>query len=247
VHFGHLSMVGAFRRIVTMLALGPFRRSVQRSLILLAATFGLLQAAASAQTPPASSQSEHQSDPQSQPQTSSNSAPSIAGAARDAKAQKTARAKKVFTDEDMEAIAGPLPRLKMDGAENADDVVAAIAKYKADHTPEQTEAAVHIWYDRYDAMLAAAIQQNLDVTTLRNANYSNGYELCQQSQDYQQCNSRQMAEQRGARNDQVEMAKNSNLEVRVQHAFMKVRNGLQMNGLRYDWFKIRTTNGIDTF
>jgi len=207
---------------------------------------GLLHAAA-AQNAPAASSSDTQAQPQSQPQTSSSSAPSIAGAARDAKAQKTARAKKVFTDEDMEAIAGPLPRLKMDGAENADDVVAAIAKYKADHTPEQTEAAVHIWYDRYDGMLAAAIQENLDVTVLRNANYSNGYELCQQSQDYQQCNSRQMAELRGARNDQVEMAKNSNLEVRVQHAFMKVRNGLQMNGLRYDWFKIRTTNGIDTF
>jgi len=147
----------------------------------------------------------------------------------------------------MEATAGPLPRLKMDGAENADDVMTAIATYKSSHTPEQTESAVHIWYDRYDQMLAAAIQQNLDVKVLRDANYSNGYELCQQSQDYQQCQNRQMAELRGARNDQLEMAKNTNLEVRIQHAFMKVRNGLMQNGLRYDWFKVRTTNGIDTF
>ena len=181
------------------------------------------------------------------PQSSATSDASIAAAARDAKAQKAARAKKVFTDEDMEATAGPLPRLKMDGPENADEVVAAIAKYKADHTPEQTENAVHIWYDRYDDMLAGAINTNIDVTVLRQTNYSNGYELCQQSQDYQQCNNRQMAELRGARNDQVEMTKNNNLEVRIQHAFMKVRNGLMMNGLRYDWFKIRTTNGIDQF
>jgi len=35
--------------------------------------------------------------------------------------------------------------------------------------------------------------------------------------------------------------------VRIQHSFSKVRNGLQMNNLRYDWFKIRTTNNIDQF
>lgn len=195
----------------------------------------------------AAAQNQPTSAPAPPPPSSTGSDASIAAAARDAKAQKTGKAKKVFTDEDMEATAGPLPRLKMDGPENADEVVAAIAKYKTDHTPEQTENAVHIWYDRYDQMLAAAIQTNLDVTVLRQTNYSNGYELCQQSQDYQQCNNRQMAEARGARNDQVEMTKNNNLEVRIQHAFMKVRNGLQMNGLRYEWFKIRTTNGIDLF
>ena len=56
-----------------------------------------------------------------------------------------------------------------------------------------------------------------------------------------------MAEQRGARNDQRELAKNNNLAVRIQHSFMKVRNGLQMQNLSYPWFKIRTTNNIDEF
>jgi hypothetical protein len=172
---------------------------------------------------------------------------SIAAAARSAKAQKSARAKKVITDEDMEAFAGPLPRLKMDGPENADEVVSAIAQYKQTHTPEQTERVIQIWYDRYDEMLAAAIQENIDLQTLRNANMSNGYEICQASQDYQKCQSRQMAEFRGARSDQNVMMKNNNLEVRIQHAFMKVRNGLCVNNLYYDWFKIRTTNNIDTF
>jgi hypothetical protein len=172
---------------------------------------------------------------------------SIAAAAREAKAQKAAHAKKVFTDEDMEAAAGPLPKLRMEGAENGDEVVAAIAKYKLSHTPEQTEQAVRIWYDRYDEMLAGAIQENLDIRTLREANQSNGYELCQQSQDYQKCQSRQMAEMRGARNDQQQATKNGQLEVRIQHVFGKVRAGLMQNNLRYDWFKIRTTNGIDVF
>lgn len=186
------------------------------------------------------------SQPQSAP-PSSDAAPSLADAVRGSKAQKSVHARKVFTDEDMEATAGPLPRLKMDGAENADDVVKAITLYKATHTPEQTEQAVHIWYDRYDEMLAAAIQDNQDTMVLRNANSSNGYELCQESGDYQQCRNRQMAEARGARSDQAQMAKNNQLEVRIQHAFMKVRNGLAMNNLHYEWFKIRTTNGIDVF
>src|ERR1039458_9604994 len=46
----------------------------------------------------------------------------LAAAARSTK-EKAAHVKKVVTDEDMEATAGPLPRLKMDGAENADDVM----------------------------------------------------------------------------------------------------------------------------
>src|SRR5579862_5261714 len=158
-------------------------------------------------------------------QSSADTDSPLAAAARDAKSKK-ARSKKVFTDDDMETTAGPLPRLKMEGAENADEIVVAISKYKTTHTPEQTEQAVHIWYDRYDQLLAAAIQEN---------------------QDNEQCRSRQMAEMRGAQSDQTQVTKNNSLEVRIQHSFMKVRNGLQANSLHYDWFKIRTTNNIDQF
>jgi hypothetical protein len=197
-------------------------------------------AAAMVMMPPAVAQSVSTSQ-------SADSGNSIAAAARQAKAQKNARAKKVFTDEDMEATAGPLPRLKMDGSENADDVVAAISAYRLTHTPEEIEHAVHIWYDRYDQMLAAAIQANQDVRAIRQANMSNGEDLCQQNQDYEQCQARRMVEYRGQRDDAVEIAKNTALETRIQHAFSKVRIGLIKNNLRYDWFKIRTTNGIDLY
>ncbi len=185
--------------------------------------------------------------PACQPTVSGNPDGSIAAAAKQSKVQKPARAKKVFTDEDMEVSAGPLPRLRMDGPENRDQIVAAITAYKTGHTPDQIERAVHVWYDRYDEMLAAAIEENQNMQVLRSANMSNGYELCQESGDYEHCQKRQMAEQRGARSDQVQMMKNNQLEVRIQHAFMKVRNGLAQNNLRYEWFKIRTTNGIDSF
>lgn len=171
---------------------------------------------------------------------------SVATAARSSKNQK-AHAKKVFSDEDMEAWSGPLPRLKMEGTENSDEVIAAINTYRAKHTPEQTKRVVRIWYERYDEILAAAIQNNIETRVLRDANTSNGYELCMESRDYQQCNNRQMAEQRGARNDQIQIAKNFNVESRIQQAFMRIRNALMMSNLRYDWFKVRTTNGVDRF
>lgn len=215
----------------------PFRGYLHRLLLLLISA-PLAQAVAQSAAP----------NPQAQPeQPQKNPDTSIAAAARNSKNAKAARAKKVFTDEDMEASAGPLPRLKMDGAENSDEVVAALAKYKTTHTAEQTEQAVRIWYDRYDQMLAAAIQSNLDLKTIRQANLTNVEDLCQESQDYQQCQSRRMTEYRGQRDDQVEIANNVALEVRIQHAFNNVRIGLARNNLRYDWFKVRTTNGIDRY
>jgi len=214
--------------------------SVLLAVVLAFSAIGFAQVAPSSSSPAA----------QSADQTSSDTGSSLAAAARKAKAQNPTHAKKVFTDEDMELQAGPLPRLKMDGAENADDVTAAIAKYKLSHTPQETEDVVRAWYDRYDSELAAAIQANLDTTSLRAANINNGYELCQQNQDYedyQHCRNRQMAEQRGAQHDRTEISNNTNVVVRIQHSFMKIRVGLTQNGLRYDWFKVRTTNNIDRF
>src|SRR5215469_13451706 len=69
--------------------------------------------------------------PQQTPQTSTDTTTSLADVVRNSKAQKNAHAKKVLTDEDMEISAGPLPRLRMDGAENAGEVIAAITAYKA--------------------------------------------------------------------------------------------------------------------
>jgi hypothetical protein len=178
----------------------------------------------------------------SPPEQSSAPASPLAAAASSAKAQKTGHAKKVFTDDDMEANAGPLPRMKMDGPENGDEIVAAITKYKETHTPEQTEQAIRTWYDRYDEMLVATIQENRDMATIGSVNLSNGNELCQQSQDYEHCQSRQMADQRGSRTDQTQMIKNNALMMRIQRVFQKVRGALMMNNLHYSWFRIQSNS-----
>src|ERR1022692_3214328 len=70
-------------------------------------------------------------------QSNADTGSPLDAAARGAKTQK-AHAKKVFTDEDMEVTAGPLPRLKMDGAENADDVFrqALSLGERCEHAPQ---------------------------------------------------------------------------------------------------------------
>jgi len=161
--------------------------------------------------------------------------------------KNAAQGKKVITEDDMNAAANQLPRIRMEGAENADEIIAAIVDYKASHTPEQTEEVVQAWYERYDHDLAAAIQQNQTVNTLREENASNGNEMCREGGDWQRCESRRRAEYIGVRHDQYTLKRNTELEVRIQHVFMKVRVGISRYNLRYQWFKIRTTNGIDTF
>jgi len=135
----------------------------------------------------------------------------------------------------------------MDGTENSDEIIAAILTYRKNHAAKETESVIRAWFERYDEMLAPAIHNRTETRNLRAANTSNGYELCLESQDYEHCHNRQMAEQRGARHDQVQMADDLNIESRIQQAFMRIRNALCVNNLRYDWFKVRTTNGVDRF
>jgi hypothetical protein len=179
------------------------------------------------------------------PQTSNSDKP-VAAAVRDSKAQKNSHAKKVFTDDDMDANPSPLPRLKMDGVDNTDQIITEIGNYRKTHTPEQTEQVLRDWYDEYDSQLRAAIEDNQSRSTLMQENQRNGYELCQQGGDYEQCAKRQMSEAVGARNDQTTMARNNALIHRLQQAFMKIRNSLYPFNLHYAWFKIRTTNNIDS-
>ncbi len=171
----------------------------------------------------------------------------LGNVARSSKKQTSAQSKKVITEDDMNAIANALPRIRTEGAENADEIIAAIGQYKASHTPDETEEAVQAWFERYDQDLAAAIQQNQVVTSLREENFSNGNELCREAGDYQACEKRRRAEYIGQRHDQYTIRTNMAMEVRIQHVFMKVRSGIGRYNLHYDWFKIRTTNGIDTY
>src|SRR5215472_10464219 len=99
-----------------MQALGQWRKSKRAILGIVTACFALsLQGVAQNESCSASQDPPPSIDP----------APSLAAAARDARAQKSVHSKKVFTDEDVEATDGPLPRLQTDGPENSGEVIAA--------------------------------------------------------------------------------------------------------------------------
>jgi hypothetical protein len=175
------------------------------------------------------------------------SAQSVAAAAQEAKARKTAKATKVFSDDDMDLRKSPLPRLNLDGDDNSDDVLDAILKYRQAHKPEENEQAVHDWYDEFDTLLGAAIHDTVDSRSLRQSNVTNGYELCQLGGDYERCEKRRQAEARGARLDAAHMQQDGQRISRIQQAFIKIRNGLERNQLHYSWFKVRNANGVGNF
>jgi hypothetical protein len=179
--------------------------------------------------------------------TSTGTEQSLAAAAQTSKKHNISQSRKVITEDDMDALRNALPQITMDGPENSDEISSAIIRYRQDHSASETEAAVRAWYDKYDEDLAAAIQQSLVVNSLREENASNGYELCRESGDYQMCEKRRRAEYIGVRHDQATLVKNNALEVRIQHVFMRVRSDIMRSNLRYPWFKIRTTNGIDRY
>ena len=56
-----------------------------------------------------------------------------------------------------------------------------------------------------------------------------------------------MSEAVGARNNRTTIARNDAVIHRLQQAFMKIRNSQFPLNQHYAWFRIRTTNNIDTY
>ncbi len=52
------------------------------------------------------------------------------------------------------------PALSLDGDDNTDEIIQAMGEYKSKHSKEDTEEAVHDWFDRYDSILASSARQN---------------------------------------------------------------------------------------
>jgi hypothetical protein len=172
---------------------------------------------------------------------------SLAEIAKQAQKNKSAHAKKLITEDELDAMKGPIPRISMEGADNADEIVAAIGAYQAKHTKEETEQVVHDWYDNYDTMLGTAIHDSLESKDRRDSTLFTGFQLCQQSDDYQKCELKRQAEMRGARHDQLVMRDDGMVMGRIQQCFMKIRNGITQYGLAYPWFKVRNGNGNGSF
>jgi hypothetical protein len=171
----------------------------------------------------------------------------LAAAAQAAKTSRAGKAKKVFTDEDMEVRKGPFARLNLQGPDNGDQILESMVDYRKKHSAEESATAIREWYNEHDAILAAAIEEGQQLKNLRNANMSNGYEMCQEGGDYERCEKRRRSEVRGAMYDRNKILEDGLLTARLQQTFMRIRNGLNTRGGNYPWFKIRNANGVGNF
>ena len=209
-------------------------RNVPSLLVLLLLTASLFT---QAQQEPSSS---------SQDSGSAKSLAEIAKKSKDAKA-KDSHARKVITDDDLSSLHGPLPSLDLSDNDNSDEIVEAIGAYRKTHTAEETEQAVHQWYDEYDSTLLTAIRESNRTRDRRNDTIYNGYWGCQDSPNYQTCIVRRRAETRGLHDDQSSMRSDGVTVGHIQQAFQRIRSGIMRYGLHYEWFKVRNANGIGSF
>ena len=169
----------------------------------------------------------------------------------------TLKAKRVFTDDDP-IRKSPIPAIVLEGQDNTEDILAAIHEYRAKHTPEETENAVHDWFDEQAEVLSAAIdaiarqrkynQLSMEAAQDRNSYaYNRGFDG-----DYVKYNERLTSERWSQRVEARSAQENLQVISRIQQSLMKVRVDVicrpnRTSPAAYDWFRIRTANGIGTY
>jgi hypothetical protein len=168
---------------------------------------------------------------------------SLAEIAREAKQQKKEQAK-IVLNEDSPGTAKPLiPDVFPGGLDNTDDILKAIEDYRASHNGKETEEVIHIWFDKHDAMLVNAIDENKRIEE-RDRDRQMGYlpsdVQYRSPEEYQEA---RRVEIISRREDYKRKQENGLLSARIQQTFTKVRSALVAKGMKYEWFKIRCGNG----
>jgi hypothetical protein len=170
------------------------------------------------------------------PSASADPSVSVAAAARSSK-KPAVHAKKIIDDDDLALHQGPIPRLIIEGSDNTAEIIAAFRRYKQSHTPQQTEQALHDWFDETNDLLTVTQREGSKLRDVREANVNNSNELCQDSGDWQQCQKLSVAEARGARSDRTSMNNDFAVGSRIQQAFRNIYNSLIEMGVDYAWFR----------
>ncbi len=166
--------------------------------------------------------------------------------ARQNRTSKTgAERARVVVDEDSSLnIKSPFPTLAMSGLDNTDEVIKSMEAYRLTHSLQETEAALHGWFDEYDAILERAInEQNMIKDRRISRSAGADYSSLDRTTDYRQMEQRRMAERRADNDDRRRYETDGLACARIQQAFTKVRNYLVSKNIKYEWFKIRFGNG----
>jgi len=169
------------------------------------------------------------------------------------------KAKHVFSDDDMLLCKSPFPSIVLQGTENSLEILTAIHDFRANHSAEETEDVVHEWFDEQSEELSAAIDANvrmrkhnqlrMEAAQDRNA-YPYNYTYDPDSAT--KMNERMTTERWAQRVENRSAQENNEVISRVQQTLMKVRFDVicrpnKIKPAAYDWFKIRTANGVGTY
>ena len=167
---------------------------------------------------------------------------SLAELAAQAKARKTSSAKVYLDDDSFEKSKSVIPDISSGAMDNSADIIQAITDYRQTHTFSETEEVVHAWFDKHDAILAKAIDENRhpDDRLYPDASRYNTRNPREYQAEYE-------ADLRSAREDYQTKREHALLGSKIQQTFSKVRSKLQSEGMTFDWFKIRCANGNCTF
>ena len=179
-----------------------------------------------------------------QGQTVSDQPKSLAEVARDSRKEKKEQAKIVLSDDTPQLHKSAIPDVFYGGIDNIDEILKAIEEYRGSHNLQETEAVVHIWYDKHDALLENAIEENRRIEQ-RDRDRQLGYSVSdahpRSSEEYQEM---QRVELISRREDMKHKQENSLLSARIQQAFGRVRVQMKSKyGMNIEWFKIRCGNG----
>ncbi len=132
----------------------------------------------------------------------------------------------------------------MGGIDNTDEILKAIDAYRSTHNLQETERVVHSWYDKHDAMLANAIDENRRIEQ-RERDRQLGYRAMDaQPRSQEEYLEMQRVELISRRDDQKHKQENSLLSARIQQAFGRIRSQVHSKyGMNVEWLKIRCGNG----
>ena len=181
-------------------------------------------------------------------QTTPDQPKSLAEVARESKKEKKEQAKIVLSDDTQQLHKPLIPDVFGGGIDNIDEILKAIDDYRSTHKLQETEAAVHLWYDKHDTILANAIEANRRIEQ-RERDRALGYSVSDaQPRNNQEYAELQRVELISRRDDLKHKQENGLLSARIQQAFGRVRSQMKSKyGMNIDWFKIRCGNGNCSF
>ena len=180
-------------------------------------------------------------------------APPLGDVAKNSKDTPKSKAKRVFTDDNLNVRTNPIPAIALAGPDNIEEILNAIHDFKTKHTQAETENAVHEWFDEQSGVLSAAIDSNIRLARhnqikMEAAQDSYAYGT-RYDGDYSKLQQRQLSERWAQRADVRTSQENFAVIGRVQVALVRVRCDVLLNRTKtaYDWFRIPTANGAGTY